>query len=198
MKLMSSLSLLPLGFATQATETIPYMLQSAAETLLNHYVDASFTYELLKHGCWCAKLNKNSNLAVLGGNNPVDELDQLCADWAITRRCGRNPSENCEFFGKTDNYLVSSGDIGYSTAGLPRGGVDSGATDGVIFDPVWAKTLKSGQNHPQSTKISGLSHNKGQGCWWFPEPQHEKQRFEICHPDTTTPICGLKHQSVMW
>ena len=55
---------------------------------------------------------------MLGGNKVVDELDQLCKNWAKTRRCGKNPSENCEFFGKNDNYQLSSGDTGYSTGTL--------------------------------------------------------------------------------
>ena len=33
---------------------------------------------------------------------------------------------------------------------------------GVIFDPVWAKTLESGQKHPQSLKISSLSEKIGE------------------------------------
>ena len=118
MKSLSYFSLLPLGFATQVTETIPYQLQPAAETLLKRHVDASFTAELLKHGCWCAKFDSTSDLKVLGGNKVVDELDQLCKDWAKTRRCGKNPSESCELFGKNDNYQLSSGDTGYSTGSL--------------------------------------------------------------------------------
>lgn len=42
---------------------------------------------ILDHGCWCAKLDPLSDMTMLGGATPVDELDDICRRWAIMRHC---------------------------------------------------------------------------------------------------------------
>ena len=44
---------------------------------------------LLNHGCWCSKLNPENDVfsSILGGNQPVDELDSICKKWFTIRSC---------------------------------------------------------------------------------------------------------------
>ena len=43
---------------------------------------------VLTHGCWCAKLDKQSPyLEFLGGPDAVDELDEICRGWFKCRNC---------------------------------------------------------------------------------------------------------------
>ena len=88
-------------------QTYPYQMQAAATTILTTFVsDFNFVSELLDHGCWCAKFNPDSNLAVLGGNVLVDELDHICKNWQQARRCTRYPGQICENYGSGDFYEI--------------------------------------------------------------------------------------------
>jgi len=95
MKLIAPITLASAAFAQDFAD-IGYKLQSAASEMASLFVsDAAFTNALFSHGCWCAKLGPEMTVG-LGGNRPVDELDQLCKDWARARRCTRTSGANCE------------------------------------------------------------------------------------------------------
>jgi len=95
MKLViSSLSISSILAADFAS--IPYRLQEAANQLSPIFLNdlSNFPTEIFDHGCWCGKLNALPS-AGLGGH-PIDELDQLCKDWAKARRCSRVNGGTCE------------------------------------------------------------------------------------------------------
>jgi len=69
---------------------IAFKLQNAASQLTSNLLDnQAFASSILTHGCWCAKLSPEIQMPGLGGYTPVDELDQICKDWAKARRCSR-------------------------------------------------------------------------------------------------------------
>lgn len=43
--------------------------------------------DVLDHGCHCSLLDLNSNQDILGGHEPLDELDGICRQWLIARNC---------------------------------------------------------------------------------------------------------------
>lgn len=49
--------------------------------------------ELYNHGCWCSRIFGN-NLDFAG--NSIDALDQLCKEWAQTRRCNELTGSTCD------------------------------------------------------------------------------------------------------
>jgi len=55
--------------------------------------------DVVKHGCWCGKLNPNLNpdyQKFLGGPDFVDELDQICKEWFSIRNCNdKLPGGSC-------------------------------------------------------------------------------------------------------
>lgn len=81
------------GLAINAQEmnmNIAFKLQNAASQLTSNLLDnQAFASSILTHGCWCAKLSPEIQMPGLGGYTPVDELDQICKDWAKARRCSR-------------------------------------------------------------------------------------------------------------
>ena len=82
---------------------IPTQIQNTALTLLsvsNHTNDK--INDIFNHGCWCSKLNpenpssnKNINNRVLGGSTIIDELDLVCKQWFIARRCTKTVEGLC-------------------------------------------------------------------------------------------------------
>jgi hypothetical protein len=104
MKLIAPLAYLSAAYA----DLISYRLQNSASEMAAIFIsDASFAASLFNHGCWCAKLtNQASNN--LGGNQPVDELDQICKDWARARRCSRATGSSCEFADFTSTYEIET------------------------------------------------------------------------------------------
>lgn len=102
MKLVAPFAALSAVYA----DLISYRLQSASSEMAALFVnDASFAANLFSHGCWCAKLADQS-ASNLGGNQPVDGLDQICKDWARARRCSRATSAACEFADFTSTYEI--------------------------------------------------------------------------------------------
>ena len=113
MKLVSSKLAfsLSVGLTTafkQETIAISYKLQNAAPEFASIMFDLfpEFQEELFKHGCWCAKLASLEPIG-LGGNKPVDELDQICKDWARARRCTKQDGASCEFQDNSGTYAVA-------------------------------------------------------------------------------------------
>jgi len=103
MKLIAPLALT--AVSAQATfDTISYRFRDSVQELASLFIqDASFASQVFSHGCWCAKLSDPSSVN-LGGNAPVDELDQICKDWARARRCSRTNGASCEFASYDSSY----------------------------------------------------------------------------------------------
>ena len=92
---------------------ISYKLQNAILDLSAIVLDdSSFTEELFQHGCWCAKISSDNPVG-LGGNQPVDQLDQICKEWAKARRCTRQEGSSCE----TQDSATSSYELEYDLNG---------------------------------------------------------------------------------
>ena len=60
---------------------------SAMEILDSVLQDTTTFNNVLDHGCWCAKLDPQSNHDILGGINPLDEMDFICKEWFLARHC---------------------------------------------------------------------------------------------------------------
>merc|ERR1711941_174931 len=105
MKLIAPIALT--AVSAQATfDTISYRFRDSVQELAALFIqDASFASQVFSHGCWCAKLSDPSSVN-LGGNAPVDELDQICKDWVRARRCSRQNGASCEFAGLESSYEV--------------------------------------------------------------------------------------------
>ena len=50
--------------------------------------------KITTHGCWCSKMN-NLELPYTGGDITVDQLDQICKDWHVARRCNNDINQPC-------------------------------------------------------------------------------------------------------
>merc|ERR1712127_203962 len=108
MKLISA----SIAFAAVHADLISYRLQDSVHQMASLFLsdttsDSTFVAQLFNHGCWCAKIaDQGPASASLGGNQPVDELDQICKDWARARRCSRAAGSSCEFADFTSTYEI--------------------------------------------------------------------------------------------
>ena len=82
-----------LSKAMELTQT-GLILQQYGSDLLNSIMNSvGYTQQdseaITSHGCWCGKLDiKNHPYPeLLGGNQPIDELDEICKDWFMCRHC---------------------------------------------------------------------------------------------------------------
>ena len=76
------------NLASRTVQEYQYQLPLAASEILNNFIpDFNFVNDVLNHGCWCAKLNPETNKAFLGGRTVIDELDEICKNWANARKC---------------------------------------------------------------------------------------------------------------
>ena len=81
-----------LSKAAELTQT-GLILQHYGSDLLNSIMSSvGYTQQdsetIVNHGCWCGKLNNNHLYPeLLGGSQPVDELDEICRDWFMCRHC---------------------------------------------------------------------------------------------------------------
>ena len=103
MKLIASLA-----FSTVYADLISYRLQESVTEMASLFLsDSTFAAQVFNHGCWCAKIaDQGPTSASLGGNQPVDELDQICKDWARARRCSRVDGSSCESADFTSTYEI--------------------------------------------------------------------------------------------
>ena len=93
---------------SQNTTKIPSSLTTSVNDLYEIFIkDAIFKEKLLSHGCWCSKLNPDQLEVGLGGYQAVDDLDQICKDWAGLRHCSLF-SDHCQDmdFGVNRNYTL--------------------------------------------------------------------------------------------
>ena len=104
---------------SQNTTKIQSSLTSSANELFEIFInDAVFKENLLSHGCWCSKLNPDIVQVGLGGYQAVDDLDQICKDWAGLRHCSLF-SDTCEDmdWGVNSNYTLEYGNDGVAVCG---------------------------------------------------------------------------------
>jgi len=94
------------------TYDIPQRHLSAAYDLLSLDLTETQLDQILGHGCWCARINPDSNKHVLGGAKTVDKLDSICKDWANVRHCNGLSGGSCQdgkFFTFQYTIGISSG-----------------------------------------------------------------------------------------
>lgn len=104
-----SLLVIALQRHVQATQNIDYRLDNTADatSLVDYLVnDSAIMDKLQSHGCWCTKLHP-TNGDLLGGL-PQDELDELCKQWFVVRRC------NQKLVGGTCLNAVDDGSTSYT------------------------------------------------------------------------------------
>ena len=90
-----------------ASDLISYKLSDASFEIASLVLtDSNFLSQVFTHGCWCAKL-ANPTDSNLGGATSVDDLDQICKEWAGARRCSRSSGSNCEFADFTTSYELN-------------------------------------------------------------------------------------------
>lgn len=63
--------------------------RQAVVQILSEFLTTNDAQEVSQHGCWCSKI-MGSNPDFAG--DPVDNIDRLCKEWSVTRRC--NSLEN--------------------------------------------------------------------------------------------------------
>lgn len=93
--------ILTYGIETSIPEKFPYAGFELAKLVLGEEI----TSKLKDHGCWCSKLGLNR----YAGGDALDELDQICKNWAQARRCALLPNGRCEGrrHRETANYTIS-------------------------------------------------------------------------------------------
>lgn len=92
-------------FPTELTPTklpIPYKKKRAVQEILEEFLPAVDLTKLENHGCWCSR--------ILGVNpdfrgEAVDDLDRLCKQWSVTRRCNRLKGGSC--YHTPDEYTTN-------------------------------------------------------------------------------------------
>ena len=98
------------AFSAVYADLISFKLKESVTELASLFLsDSMFAAQVFNHGCWCAKIaDQNPTSTSLGGNQPVDELDQICEDWARARRCSRANGSSCESadFTSTDEIEI--------------------------------------------------------------------------------------------
>ena len=119
MKLLGVIPLFLAELACSQKITVDVKLQHAARDLLSNFTGPEF----FNHGCWCAKLNPANHgqsakqrekfvfviiclydhlhtvhafSRALGGPDVADELDLICRNWAMARRCSRTSGGACQ------------------------------------------------------------------------------------------------------
>ena len=101
---------------------IPYKLSQAVTQLSTLFI--SNTSDIFNHGCWCSKLVHHSKSG-LGGRDFIDDLDEICKNWAKARRCLRYSAQSCEnthvealskFYEIDENSCVENDDLCLSEA----------------------------------------------------------------------------------
>lgn len=84
---------------SKSVQSINQDFSAAGRDILALVLDNSQHFvNVLNHGCWCQKLDPNSNHDMLGGYDTVDDLDRICKQWFTARRCIQNhegPGGSC-------------------------------------------------------------------------------------------------------
>ena len=88
------------------TANIPNGEKQAINALLASFLEASDYENLLQHGCWCSNINDEA--IGRGGKEKVDELDEICANWFLIRRCTHWINGDCLEDDISHNHLDNS------------------------------------------------------------------------------------------
>jgi len=107
------------NFVESANEILNFLLGNSAGGL-------EFMDNILSHGCWCSRLDQLANKSILGGSSPVDEIDEICKEWFMTRHCNDNLDggtcfglNNIDFTYQLDNSLnCNTNDVNFPTPPL--------------------------------------------------------------------------------
>ena len=89
-------------------------LRTYAAQALNAFLDYSLNFNLIgieDHGCYCSQL-KNNNWETnryLGGPRGIDELDEICKRWVMSRNCNDRYKNGSCFVEKPANSTEGSG-----------------------------------------------------------------------------------------
>lgn len=86
MKFLSVFTLATTAQAVIMSSVVDYEM-SGSITLSNVLNDFDLYTKVLDHGCWCSKLDINSDHTLLGGPEWLDDTDKLCKDWFTARHC---------------------------------------------------------------------------------------------------------------
>jgi len=139
-------------------------LKTYASQVLAEWVDndGDVLDAILSHGCYCAKLDRTNGFAqFLGGTSPLDELDEICKGWLMTRNCNDNlVGGSCEADRetmRTGDYLISIDRSNYDNSAC--GFTDPGcALDTCNIDLKYVKLLRNFVNdNPGFTTTSVTS-----------------------------------------
>lgn len=87
-----------LNFTLDGNHLLPEILSTKYENLIP---------TILNHGCWCARLKVQSEIAKTPGGTPVDEMDRICRSWSMCNRCVKVEGF-CESSRKT-YFVVNTG-----------------------------------------------------------------------------------------
>lgn len=86
--------IIPIGSSIQISQP----KSKAYMEIVSQFLTTNQFTEISQHGCWCSKIfGTNQYFA----GNAVDTLDQLCKEWAQTRRCNDLTGASC---GNDDIY----------------------------------------------------------------------------------------------
>jgi hypothetical protein len=91
---------------SQSSETITIartINRDAASDILPTFLGGNDYVLVRSHGCWCAKL-ANPFQPSLGGPTIVDELDQICKEWATAGTCLHTQGGSCHQY-KGSHFL---------------------------------------------------------------------------------------------
>ena len=106
MKILAISSIFSSYVYSQSTETITIartINRDAASDILPVFLGATDYVLIRSHGCWCAKL-ANPFQPNLGGPKVVDELDQICKEWAAAGTCLHAQGGSCHQY-KGSHFL---------------------------------------------------------------------------------------------
>ena len=91
MRSLISSALTLAGLSKSATPGNYEFSQSYEISMMNimslYLDDTTHFNNIMDHGCHCARMDPNTDDGILGGNNPLDELDEICRDWFSSRQC---------------------------------------------------------------------------------------------------------------
>jgi len=88
----------------KSLQSINHSFTSAGRDLLAVTLTSNDLANVLSHGCWCQKLDPNSDHDFLGGHSAVDDLDAICKQWFTARRCNENhEGGSCVDYNQSNN-----------------------------------------------------------------------------------------------
>ena len=89
-----STAMVATGFNISLTNQVPInqYRTDAVNDILYEILGSNAAQEVVQHGCWCSKI---SGFRPEFAGQHVDELDRLCKEWSIKRRCNGMVGGSC-------------------------------------------------------------------------------------------------------